>query len=113
VALTVVRHESAAAARSYFGFAVDLQRKQDVLKPGSCGSAIRVVESQSTAMQLEGFDEAVRNDKKIQFGAGEPMAVRLLLARAGDLVVECSWHGVAPEPGLAERLLQAVRAGAK
>jgi hypothetical protein len=113
VALTVVRHESAAAARSYFGFAVDLQRKQDVLNPGSCGPAIRVVESQSTAAQLDGFDEAVRNDKKIQFGGSEPTAVRLLLARAGDLVVECSWHGVAPEPGLAERLLQAVRAGAK
>jgi hypothetical protein len=114
VALSVVRHDKAAGARSYFGFAVDLQRKQDVLTPGTCGPAVRVLESQSVAVQLEGFDEAVRNDKKIQYGgSGEPTAVHLLLARAGDLVVECTWYGACAEPGLAQQLVQAVRVEAK
>jgi hypothetical protein len=114
VALSVVRHETSAAARAYFGFAIDLQRKQDSLTPGSCGPAICVAESQSTPVTLEGFDEAVRNDKKIQYGAGnEPIAVHLLLARACDLVVECTWYGANAEAGLAERLAQAVRAAAK
>jgi hypothetical protein len=114
VALSVVRHESATAARAYFGFAVDLQRKQDAQHAASCGPLVRVVQSQSTAVQLEGFDEAVRNDKLIQYGAGnEPMTVRLLLARAGDLVVECTWHGENTDEGLAQRLAQAVRSEAR
>jgi hypothetical protein len=111
VALSMVRHESATAARAYFGFAVDLQRKQDAPQAASCGAAVRVVQSQSTAVTLEGFEEAVRNDKMIQYGAGnEPMTVRLLLARAGDLVVECTWHGENTDESLAQRLAQAVRA---
>jgi hypothetical protein len=114
IALSMVRHESATAARAYFGFAVDLQRKQDAPQTASCGPAVRVVESQSTAVKLEGFDEAVRNDKVIQYGAGnEPMTVRLLLARAGDLVVECTWYGDNTDEGLAQRLAQAVRAEAR
>jgi hypothetical protein len=113
VALSVVRHDKPAGARTYFGFAVDLQRKQDTLTPGNCGPAIRVLESQSSGMQLEGFDEAVRNDKSIQYGDAAPVAVHLLLARAGDLVVECTWYGAGTEPALAERLAQAVRMKSK
>jgi hypothetical protein len=109
VALSVVRHETAVAARSYFGFAVDLQRKQDSQTPASCGAALQVVESHSTGVSLAGFDEAVRNDKRIRYGAGnEPMAVHLLLARAGDLVIECTWYGSAADAALAMRITQAV-----
>src|SRR5207248_6230747 len=113
VALNVVRHDSVAGARSYFNFAVDLQRKQDTLPPGTCGPMIRVLESKSTALALDGFDEAVRSDKRIAYGNGEPMAVSQLMARAGDLVVECTWHGPAADAALAERLAQAVRTAAK
>jgi hypothetical protein len=113
VALSVVRHETAAAARAYFGFAVDLQRKQDTLPPGTCGPALHVVDSKSTVVTLEGFDEAVRNDKQIEFGGGQPVPASLLMARAGDLVVECTWHGSAADPALAERLVQAVRGAAR
>jgi hypothetical protein len=113
VALSVVRHSGAAAARACFDFAVDLERKQDTLAPGSCGPPLRVVESKSTPVQLEGFDEAVRNDKQIQLGTAEPMPVSLFLARAGDLVIDCTWHGLSPDPALVERLVQAVRAAAK
>jgi hypothetical protein len=113
VAVSVVRHETPAAARAYFGFANELQRKQDVQAPGTCGPAVRVLESQSTAAKLEGFDEGVRTDKTIQYGGAAPVVVRQLLARAGDLVVECSWYGDVAETGLAERLAQAVRGAAK
>jgi hypothetical protein len=109
VALSVARHESAAAAGAFFGFALDLQRKQDVLPPGTCGPALQVVESKSTPVHLEGFDEAVQNEKQIQFSGGPAIPVHLLLARAGDLVVQCTWHGTTADPVLAERMLQAVR----
>ena len=115
VALSVVRHDGPTGARAYFGFALDLQRKQDTLPAGTCGPAIRVLESKSAAARLDGFDEAVRFDKRIQLGGGTPVPVSLLLARAGDLVIECTWHGTtgADEAALAERLLQGVRSAAK
>jgi hypothetical protein len=113
VALSVVRHETAAGARAYFGFAVDLQRQEDALPPGTCGPAIHVVQSKSTSVALEGFDEAVRNDKQIQFGGGQPVPVNLLLTRTGALVVECTWHGTAADPVLAQRMVEAVQAGAR
>jgi hypothetical protein len=113
VALSVVRHDGEAGARSYLGFAVDLQRKQDTLPPGTCGPTIQVVESKMTSLRLEGFDEAVRNDKRIRLGAGEPVPVSVLLARSGELVVECTWHGGTADAATAERLVQAVRAGAR
>jgi hypothetical protein len=113
VALTVVRHEGAAGARGYFGLALDLQRKQDTAPPGTCGPALQVVQSKSTGLQLEGFDEAVRNDKEMQIGTGQTLPVSLLMARAGDLVVECIWHGSTVDAELAEKLLQAVRRNAR
>jgi hypothetical protein len=111
VALSAVRHENAAGARAYFGFAVDLQRKQDTLPPDTCGPSIRVIESKSTSVHLEGCDEAVRNDKQIQFSGAPVVLVSLLLARSGDLVIECTWHGATADADLAERLVQAVRKG--
>jgi hypothetical protein len=110
VALTVVRHDNEAGARAYFGFAVDLQRQQDTLPPGTCGPAIQIVESKSTSVHLDGFDEAVRNDKKTVYGNMEPIPVSLLLARAGDLVIECTWHGQEADRELASNLVQGVRA---
>src|SRR5205823_6135804 len=104
-AVSLVRHASEAGAKIYFGFAVDLQRKQDQLAGGSCAPSVRVLDSKATAVKLPGFDEAVRNDKRVQYGsAGEPLTVSTLLARAGDVVVECSWYGLAAETEWASRV---------
>ena len=113
VALSVVRHENAAAARAFFGFAVDLQRKQDSLPPGTCGPALQVIESKSMPVHLEGFDEAAQNEKQIQLSGGPVVPVSLLLARSGDLVVQCTWHGATADPKVAEGLVQAVRVAAR
>jgi len=113
VAVSVVRHETPAGARAYFGFAMDLQRKQDQLS-GTCGPAIRVLESKATGINLPGVDEAVRNDKRVQYGAGSgPVSVSTVLARAGDVVIECSWHGLPVESAWAERVIAAALSAAK
>ena len=64
-------------------------------------------------MQLEGFDEVARNDKRITFGNVEPIPVSMLLARAGNVVVECTMHGQEADLALASRLLQEVRRTAR
>lgn len=113
VALSVVRYETAAGARGYFGFAVDLQRKRDET-PGACGPALKVLESTSTALKLAGVDEAVRTDKRIQLGAdAQPIPVSMVLVRAGELVIECSWHGFTADPAWAERIINATLKAAK
>src|SRR5262249_16719000 len=104
VALSLVRHATEAGARVYFGFAVDLQRKQDQLAGGSCAPSVRVLDAKATAVKLPGFDEAVRNDKRVQYGAaGEPLTVSTLLARSGGVVLEGSWYGLPAEAGGASR----------
>ncbi len=114
VALSLARHQSEAGARTYYGFAVDLQRKQDELAGGSCAPTVRVLESKATPVQLPGFDEAVRNDKRMQYGAGgPPVAVSTLLARAGDLVIECSWYGLPAETEWAGRVAAAALAACR
>jgi len=113
LALTVVRHNDDGGARAQFGLMVDLDRKQDVLPASTCGTTLRVVDSKFSAVQMAGFDETMRNDKLIAFGTGAAIPVSQLLARAGNLVIECTWHGPTADPALAERLVQAVRTGAK
>jgi hypothetical protein len=105
VALSLVRHATEAGAKTYFGFAVDLQRKQDQLAGGSCAPSARVLDTRATAVKLPGFDEAVRNDKRVQYGStGEPLTVSTLLARSGEVVVECSWYGLPAETEWAGRV---------
>jgi hypothetical protein len=114
LAVSLARHESEAGARAYYGFAVELQRKQDELSGGSCAPSVRVLESKATAVKLPGFDEAVRNDKRMQYGAGgEPVAVSTLLARSGDLVVECSWHGLSAGTDWASQVAAAALAACR
>ena len=113
MALTAVRHIDNAGARAHFGFAVDLERKQDALPPENCGPTLRVIESKSTTVQISGFDEAVRNDKRISFGGAATVSVSQVLARAGDIVVECTWHGQPADMPLTERLIQSVNTAAR
>jgi hypothetical protein len=111
VALSVVRFTSAASARSFFGLAVDLQRKRDGLSNPGCTFCPRVLQSRSSALRLPGTDEAVRHDKRLQFGSGAPIPVCVLLARAGDLVFEVSWHQAPPDTVWVRRIIAALLKG--
>jgi hypothetical protein len=113
VALSVVRHNGTAGARAHFGFAVDLERKQEMQMPNTCGPTLRIIESKSTAPRLSGFDEALRNDKRVSIAGADPIPVSQLLARAGDLVIECTIHGHISDPALAERLVLALQSTVK
>jgi hypothetical protein len=109
VALGVVRFQDAAAARAYYGLAVDLQRKLDELLNAACAGRRAVLESRSQALRLHGADEAVRADKKVQFGEkGEAVSVTQVWARAGERVAEFSWHGVPGDADWAQRVLDVV-----
>jgi hypothetical protein len=105
VALGVLRFQDAAAARAYYGLAVDMQRKQDDLLNSACAGRRAVVESHAEALRLSGADEAVRADKKVQLGGGEPVSSIHVWARAGERVVEFTWHGVPADPDWAQRVL--------
>jgi hypothetical protein len=105
VALGVLRFQDAAAARAYYGLAVDLQRKQDEMLNG----AAVVTGSRAEAVRLNGADEAVRTEKKLRVGDnGVPLTVAQVRARAGDRVIEFSWYGVPDDPAWAQRLLDAL-----
>lgn len=110
VGLSVARHETAAAARAYFGFVLELQRKRDELSNNPCGLPFKVVESRSRAASLACAEEAVQAEKKLQAVAGgkELVPMHILLARSGDRVAEITWHGTASDPAWAEAVLTAV-----
>ncbi|HEX5270669.1 MAG TPA: hypothetical protein VFW33_09295 [Gemmataceae bacterium] len=106
VALGLLRFQDAAAARAYYGLAVDLQREQDELLNAACANHAAVVDSHAEALRLAGADEAVRADKKVRLGnQGDAVAITQLWARAGERVVELSWHGVSADTAWAQRLL--------
>jgi hypothetical protein len=108
VALSVVRFENATAARAYFGFALDLQRKRDTLSGGSCTPTIRVLDSRTTDLSLPHAEQAVRSDKRLALGpGGAPVPTSTLLVRAADVVVECTWNGLPGDIAWGERLLAA------
>lgn len=109
VALNVVHHQSKSAAGLYFEFVVALQRKRD--GGTACGPSFRVLEAKSSAVKLPGVDEAVRTDKRIEVAPGTPpVTVTTLLVRAADVVLECSWNGVAADADWAEHAVSAVLA---
>jgi hypothetical protein len=109
VALGVLRFQDATAARAYYGLAADLQRKQDDLLNAACAGRVAVLASRAEALHLNGADEAVRCDKTVRHGdRGEAVTVTRLWVRAGERVVEFSWHGVACEADWAQRTLDAL-----
>src|SRR5262249_41957317 len=107
VALGLLRFQDAAAARAYCGLAADLQRKQDELLSGPGGRY--PVESRTQGLRLTGADEAVRVDKKVRLSdKGEPLTITQVWARAGERVVEFSWHGVPADADWAQHVLDTV-----
>jgi hypothetical protein len=109
VALGVLRFQDAAAARAYYGLAVDLQRKQDEVLNAACAGRGGVVDSRAEALRLNGADEAVRCEKKVRPGDGrEVVTITQVWARSGERVVEFSWHGVPGNTDWAQRVLDAL-----
>jgi hypothetical protein len=112
VTLGLLRFQDAAAARAYYGFAVDLQRKQDELLSAACAARGCVVESRNESLRLAGADEAMRAEKKVRTGdKGEPLSITQVWVRTGERVVEFSWRGVPGDAAWAQRLLDQILKG--
>lgn len=106
VALSVVRFENEAGARSYYGFANDLQRKRDEAPNAPDAGMLRVLESRMNACTLASAAEAVRFEKVLQLDSkSTPLTEKKLLVRSGDTVVELAWYGMADDPAWADRIL--------
>jgi hypothetical protein len=108
VGVGLIRFQDAAGARAYVGLAVDLQRKQDELLNAPCAEGRRVRESHSSAIQLQGADEAALADKQVQFGGGEPIAVSQIWVRARNRVIEFTFNGVDANMSWAQQMLDKI-----
>jgi hypothetical protein len=106
ITLGVIRFSDEASAASYFGFAVDLQRKQDDLLGGANRT---LLESKSSALSLTGYEEAVRSDRKTQLGERSTLAVTQIWARTGTRVVELTYHGLSADDDWGRRIFELVR----
>jgi hypothetical protein len=112
IAISLVRLETAAAARAYFGFAVELHRKRDQLSNNPCGLPLRVIDARSHTVSLRGVEEAVVNDKKLQPANSSALITsRVLLAHVGDRVIEITWHGTPGDLAWAQQVLEVLQAG--
>jgi hypothetical protein len=95
ITITVARLGSTAAARTYFGFALDLQRQRDELSNNPSGLPLRVIDSRYRGVGFQKVDEAVLGDRKLQpAGSNASIPSRTVLARSGDCVVDITWHGI-------------------
>ena len=104
VGVGVIRFRDAAAAQAYYGLAADLHRKQDEMLGGG-----RVRESRARAVTLQGTDEAVCTEKRLQLTPGaEPSAINEVCARRGETVVQFTWTGLPTDTAWAERVLREV-----
>jgi hypothetical protein len=109
VTLGLLRFQDAAAARAYYGLAVDLQRKQDELLSAACAARACVMESRSEVLRLAGADEAMRTEKKVRTGEqSEPATITMAWVRAGERVIEFSWHGQPCDTAWAQRVLDTI-----
>ncbi len=109
IALSAVRFENEAAARTYYGFANDLQRKRDEASNAPDAAMLRVLESRTNACTLGPASEAVHFEKVLQRASQcAPLTERKVLARLGDTVVEVAWYGLPDDNAWAERALVAL-----
>jgi hypothetical protein len=105
--LSLERLDSAAAARSYFGYALDLERQRDALPALGDGPTLRVVESKSTSVRLPELEEAARLDKRVEFGA-RTLPITTVCGRAGDFLLQLSWYGTTADMDWAGRVTQKI-----
>lgn len=106
VAVSAVRFENPTAARSYFEFALDLQRKRDEMQGPACNQIMRVVESRTNRAELKNADESIRGDKRLQFPASaNTLAESKILSRRGNMVVEFVWYDTPADDAWADQVL--------
>ncbi len=109
VSLSAATFTAEPAARSYYGFAVDLQRRRDELsgKPGPM--PWRVLDSTYHDLDWPGLHEGLRNAKSLEATySSPPFPATIVLARSGSLVMEFSWYGMAPDLDWARQTFEAV-----
>jgi hypothetical protein len=107
IAISLVRHSTVAGARAYYGFTLDMQRKEQQIGQGDAAVAV-VVSSRSSAWQAAGLEEGARFDELLQIGNGEPLPRCLMFGRAGDLVVQLTWQGQAADADWAQGVVGAI-----
>lgn len=94
LAVSITRFASPKDARSYFGFAVDLQRKRDELMTAACASTMRVEQSRSNALRWQEIDEGVCCEKMLRMLATKQvLPSKVILIRAGAAIIEFNAHG--------------------
>ena len=109
VAVSIARFSKPSDARSYFNFAVELQRKQDVATAESCGLPFVVVESKSKSYPHASVEEAVINSRLLRPKNGQATTpANTLLARREDSVVEITWHGAPADLDVARNVISTI-----
>jgi hypothetical protein len=109
VALSLVCLDNSQAARSYYGLAVDIQRKRDEWLARTLGQQTHIEASRFVSVGLPGTEEAIQNNKILQSGpTGARLPMTLLVARRGPWVVEMHWNGVPANLRWAEQAVQCI-----
>ena len=100
VRLGAAKFTDPRAARSYFGLAIELQRKLDQTLGAS------LLDAKSAPVKLQGAEEAVRCDRVFRpVGNYPPHVTSTLLVRSKKMVLEFGWYGQPADVAWAERLL--------
>jgi hypothetical protein len=109
LALSLVCLDNPQAARSYYGLAVDIQRKRDEWLARTLGQQTQIEASRFVSVRLPGTEEAIQNNKILQSGpTGSRLPMTLLVARRGPWVVEMHWNGVPANLRWAEQAIQGI-----
>jgi hypothetical protein len=107
IVISLVRHNTAAGARAYYGFTLDMQRKKEQASQGSAGG-VGIVQSRSSAWSAAGLEEGARFDELFQLSQGEPTSNCMMLGRSEELVVQITWQDQTPDAEWAKRVVQAI-----
>jgi hypothetical protein len=95
VSLSVTRLQTTNAARSFFNFTLDLDRKADEM--------VKAADSRSRSIRITGADEAVLSERTI--GGQASWALRV---RRGEQFIELDWYGGPADLTWAQDLVQAL-----
>ncbi len=109
ISVSVVRFKSDSAARSYYGFCMDLQRKRDELSGKQEMPGLPVfTQSRYTPISIAGMDKAARYDRRQQAGGSE-LPLTMVFARAGNVVFHLTWHNYRADLEWGQGILELIR----
>lgn len=106
--VNLTRFETPAAARSYHGLSLDLQRKRDEIMNSNCTGSCKVLESRCESVEVPRSDAAVRCYKKVQYSDGRAVAADMVYVLAGSLVIEIDGFSTSVEPGWARQVVERI-----